>query len=209
MKALLISAVLLFAAAPLAEAKPTKLSASAASDRALVQRASAYLSGLKSAQAKFTQTDPRGAVTTGTFSLQRPGKARFAYDPPADLTVVADGTDVDVYDAKLKTFDAYPVKQTPLAILLADRVRLTEAVAVGAVSRSAGSVSITVQDAKNPAQGSLTLDFNTAPMTLTGWAVVDATGLKTSVKLSGLRAGVSLPPSLFVLHDPRQSVFKP
>ena len=50
-------------------------------DMALVDKAAAYLQGLRSAEAKFSQTDPRGAVTTGTFSLQRPGKARFAYDP--------------------------------------------------------------------------------------------------------------------------------
>ncbi|MFV4677451.1 outer membrane lipoprotein carrier protein LolA, partial [Mycobacterium tuberculosis] len=71
-----------------------------AADAALVDKAAAYLQGLKSAQARFSQTDPRGMVTTGTFSLQRPGKARFAYDAPTDLTVVADGVNVNVLDGK-------------------------------------------------------------------------------------------------------------
>lgn len=209
MRPFLIAAALLLAAAPPAFAKPARPAAAPSTDEAIVRRASAYLSGLKSAQAKFTQTDPRGAVTTGTFSLQRPGRARFAYDPPADLTVVADGANVNVQDAKLKTFDTYPLKQTPLAILLSERVKLTEGVAVGAVNRSAGAVSITVRDARNPAQGSLTLDFNVSPMALTGWTVVDATGQQTTVKLSGLRTGVALSPSLFVLHDPRPQMFRP
>ena len=200
----------LAALASTAEGKPVaRPAAASASDRALVQRATAYLSGLKSAQAKFTQADPRGAITTGTFSLQRPGRARFAYDPPAELTVVADGTDVNVADAKLKTFDHYPLKQTPLQLLLGARVKLGEAVNVAAVTRSGAGFSLTLREARNAAQGSLTLDFNSSPISLAGWAVVDATGQRTSVKLSGLRTGITLAPSLFVLHDPRPATFKP
>src|ERR1700761_9865624 len=97
-------ALLLAVAAPLAlapaEAKAAPLSPS---DRGLIDKAATYLQGLRSAQAHFSQTDPRGAVTTGTFSLQRPGRARFAYDPPAALTVVADGVNVDVAAGKTQT----------------------------------------------------------------------------------------------------------
>ena len=56
-----------------------------AADQALVQRATAYLEGLTQAKARFIQTDPRGQVSRGTLWLKRPGKARFAYDPPSGL----------------------------------------------------------------------------------------------------------------------------
>lgn len=199
-------------AAPMANAKPAghpPPRVTADSDRALTQRAMAYLSGLKSAEARFSQTDPRGAVTTGRFSLQRPGRARFAYDPPADLTVVADGVNVNVADAKLKTFDSYPLKQTPLALLLGVKVSLNGAVKVDAVSRTDAGFSVTLRQTKSATEGSLTLDFKASPMSLAGWAVVDGTGQRTSVKLSGLRTGISLQPSLFVLHDPRPRTVKP
>jgi len=190
-------------------AKPALPATLSAPDRALVDKAAAYLQGLKSAEAKFSQTDPRGAVTTGTFSLQRPGKARFAYDPPADLTVVADGLNVDVYDGKLKTFDQYPLKQTPLALLLGSEVRFDKAVVVAAVSHDKTGFTVAVRDVKKQAQGQLSLRFSTFPIALTGWVVVDAQGGKTTVALNGLKSGVALTPGLFILRDPHPHTIKP
>ena len=199
------------ALAPVAgDAKPAKSASSVSvSDRALIDRAASYLSGLKTAQAKFSQTDPRGSVTTGLFSLQRPGRARFAYDPPADLTVVADGTNVIAHDARLKTFDQYPLKQTPLVMLLADQVKLSDGAANAAVSRRGAGFSVTLRDPKRQAQGSLTLDFSVSPVSLAGWTVVDAQGQRTTVRLSGLKSGVALEPNLFVLRDPKPRAFRP
>src|SRR5882724_11326317 len=62
-----------------------------ADDQALVDKAVAYLQGLAEARGRFAQTDGRGAPTQGELFLKRPGKARFAYDPPSGLLVVSDG----------------------------------------------------------------------------------------------------------------------
>ena len=82
------SLTLALAAAPFAGAAPalaqTPLSAA---DKALVDRAVAYLEGLTEAKGRFVQTDHRGRSTTGQLYLKRPGKARFAYDPPSGLLV--------------------------------------------------------------------------------------------------------------------------
>ncbi len=187
----------------------TSASALASADRTLVDKAAAYLQALKTAQARFSQTDPRGAVTTGTFSLERPGKARFAYDAPTDLTVVADGLNVDVYDGKLKTYDQYPLRQTPLAVLLGSEVRFDKAAVVVGVSHDKGGFTVEVRDAKKQAQGKLSLRFSTGPMALTGWTVLDAQGGKTTVVLTGLRSGVPLASDLFVLRDPNPHTIKP
>ncbi len=208
--AVLAASVALAAASPAAArpaAPPVVLSKA---DKALMEQAAAYLQGLKSAQARFSQTDPRGAVTGGTFYLQRPGKARFAYDAPTDLTVVADGINVNVYDAKLKTFDQYPVKQTPLTMLLGTNVKFDQAVVVTGVERTKDGFTVAIKDAKKQADGRLDLNFSTGPMALTGWTVLDAQGLKTMVRLSGLKTGVPLDGGLFVLRDPRPArTFKP
>lgn len=213
---LLTSILLSVLATPLcagaAKAPPTQMKAALAlspGDKALVEEAARYLQGLKSAQARFSQTDPRGTVTNGTFSLQRPGKARFAYDAPADLTVVADGTNVNVYDGKLKTFDKYPLKQTPLALLLGDAVKFDKTVAVTSVTREKTGFTITLRDAAKQAEGRLSLSFSTGPVALTGWQVVDAQGQRTSVRLSGLKMGGALDAGLFVLKDPHPHTFKP
>lgn len=179
-------------------------------DKALVDQAASYMQGLKSVQARFNQTDPRGAVTNGTFSLQRPGKARFAYDAPTDLTVVSDGTAVSVYDGRLKTFDKYPLKSTPIAMLLGDQVKFDKAAVITAVARDKTGFIVTVRDAGKQAEGQLSLNFSTAPVALTGWIVIDAQGQKTQVRLSGLK-NAALAPDLFVLKDPHppRVMFKP
>lgn len=210
--AVLAASVALAAASPAAAAKPATPPPAALSkaDKALMDQAAAYLNGLKSAQARFSQTDPRGAVTGGTFYLQRPGKARFAYDAPTDLTVVADGVNVNVYDGKLKTFDQYPVKQTPLTMLLGTNVKFDQAVVVTGVERTKDGFTVSIKDKKKQADGRLDLNFSTGPMALTGWTVLDAQGLRTTVRLSGLKTGVALDSGLFVLRDPRPAhTFKP
>jgi outer membrane lipoprotein-sorting protein len=208
---LVVLSVLPLAAAPsmtMAKPKPGAPAVSAA-DQALIDKAATYLQGLRSAQAKFSQTDPRGTVTTGVFSLQRPGKARFAYDPPAELTVVADGTNVNVADGKLKTFDQYPEKNTPLSLLLSDTVKFDKAAVVTAVMRDKSGFTLVARDATKQAEGKLSLHFSTAPMALTGWSVVDAQNQTTAVRLEGFKTGVALGADLFVLHDPHPHTFKP
>src|SRR4051812_20327601 len=95
-----------------------------AEDQALVDKATAYIQTLGSAKGRFVQTDARGTQTQGTFSLQRPGKARFAYDGPNGLLVVSNGSAVNIFDPRLKTFESYPLSRTPLVLLLAREVRL-------------------------------------------------------------------------------------
>ena len=174
-----------------------------AGDQALVDRAVAYLQGMGEAKARFVQTDARGASTQGTVFLKRPGKARFAYDPPSGLLVVSNGSTVSVADSRLKTFDAYPLMSTPLSLFLAKTIRLDRGVQVTRVSRMSDGFTITARDLKKETAGEITLTFTNAPLALHGWSVTDAQGRATRVALSGLTAAPGLDPALFVLKDPR------
>ena len=106
-------------------------------DQELVNQAAAYLQNLKLAQGRFTQRSPKGQLSAGTLYLSRPGRARFEYDAPAALLVVADGRNVNVFDRRLKSFDRYPIGATPLALFLSRRVRLDNEVMVTRVVRTA------------------------------------------------------------------------
>jgi outer membrane lipoprotein-sorting protein len=188
------------AAAPaLAAGPPAALSSS---QRALVDRATAYLQGLASVQGRFTQISGRGAVSTGTISMQRPGKARFEYDPPAQMLVVSDGDNVKILDRALKpTPTVYPLGRTPLVLLLARHVRLDRGVAITEVLETPASFSITAVDPRRQAQGRITITFSKDPVELRGWTVVDAQGQQTRVTLTGLKPVAKLDSSLFVLRD--------
>lgn len=200
------SLALALAAAPLAGSVAAPAFAQAglsAQDRALVERAAAYLESLKEAKARFVQTDSRGRSIGGDVFLKRPGKARFDYDPPSGLLVVSDGGVVSVQDTRLKTFDRYPLSATPLSVFLAKNIRLDKGVTVTRVSRMADGFSITARDGNKRTAGQIMLTFRNEPMTLTGWTITDAQGRQTRVQLQGLQRASGLAGSLFVLKDPR------
>lgn len=185
-------------AAPAAAAAPLT-----AADQALVDRAVAYLEAMPSATGRFVQTDARGSVTQGSVALQRPGKARFEYDPPSGLLVVADGVMVSVSDRRLKTFDSYPIRATPLGLFLAGRIKLDGGVKVTRVARLADGFSLTAEDPKKQTRGSITLNFSDQPLALLGWNLVDPRGSLTRVRLVDLKPASGLDKRQFVMRDPR------
>jgi outer membrane lipoprotein-sorting protein len=196
------SLALALAAAPFATPAFAQAGLSAA-DQALVNRAVAYLEGLSEAKGRFVQTDHRGRSTTGALYMKRPGKARFAYDPPSGLLVVSDGGVVSVQDKRLKTFDQYPLGATPLSLFLAKTIRLDRGVAITRVQRLADGFTITARDGKKETAGQISLSFTDNPLALAGWTVTDAQGRPTRVQLQGLERVAGLDRSLFVLKDPR------
>lgn len=181
----------------------------AAADQTLVQKASDYIQALKGAQGRFTQTDARGQVSSGTFSMLRPGRARFEYDPPAQLLVVSDGYNVSIYDRKLKSFDQYPLGQTPLVLLLAKTIKLDRGVTITVVDKTPGGFVLSARDARKTAQGRIDLAFGQNPLALNGWTVIDAQGQKTEVRLGTLTQTATLDPNLFVLRDPKPHSGRP
>jgi outer membrane lipoprotein-sorting protein len=189
--------------APLSALAATPAPALAAADQALVDKAVAYLQGLDEARGRFVQSDGRGAVTQGELFLKRPGKARFAYDPPSGLLVVSDGGRVIVQDKRLNTFTAYPLGATPLSLFLAKTIRLDKGVQVTRVVRAADGFSITARDGGKQTAGQITLSFADNPMALVSWSVTDAQGRATQVRISGLQRTSGLDPALFVLKDTR------
>ncbi len=170
--------------------------------KARLDQANQYLSGLKSVRCLFTQSDPQGNLSSGTLWMRRPGKARFQYDPPAQLLVVSDGANVMVYDRRLKTFDQYALGLTPLGLLLSKDVRLDKGVGISAVVDTGRGFSITAQNVRKPREGSLILDFADGPLALSGWTVVDAQGQRTQVALGQMTQELSLDPRLFTLPVP-------
>lgn len=205
-RALLFSgAALLAAPAAFAQARrPAAAPSLSAADQALVDRAVAYLQGMAGARGRFTQTDPRGRTATGDFYLQRPGKMRFAYDPPNKLLLVSNGNQVAVADARLGTYDLYALNMTPLSLFLAKEIRLDRGVAVSNVTRTANGFSLTASDRNRETPGSITLIFADNPMRLSEWTMIDAQRGRTRVVLNSLTPASGLDRALFVLpRDPR------
>lgn len=193
-----LAVVALLVAAPLARAQPL-----APADQEEVQRAIAYLDGLTAATGRFTQTNARGQSVSGTFTLQRPGKARFDYDAPSGAVIASDGGRVVVVDNRLKTIRATPLSFSPLGLFLAKHIRLDKGVRATRVDHRPGGFSVAAQEIAHPNRGSITLDFSEPPLRLSGWKITDAGGGSTRVRLESLAPSAPKPASFFVLKDPQ------
>jgi outer membrane lipoprotein-sorting protein len=176
-------------------------------DEALVQRAQAYLDGLTTATGRFVQTTADGREAAGTIWLQRPGRARFDYDPPSGVQIAADGHVVTEVDTRLKTIHSYPLGTTPLSLFLARHVALDQGARVEAVRSTADGFEVQVRDGRR--RGAITLQFRNAPLALTGWIVTDARGAKVQVRLTRLEPSGPKPGAFFVLRAPPPEGLEP
>lgn len=179
-------------------------SAIAAVNPADLIRISNYINGIGTMEGHFVQVGPDGDLSEGEFYLRRPGRIRFEYEPPNPTLIVADGFWVGVYDTQDHTLDRFPLSETPLDLLLRDRVDLRKEGAITSVERSQGKLRVKAVDPDAPNQGSITLIFNDNPLELTQWVVTDAQGLTTTVALSNVRRNVKLDPKLFFITEPER-----
>lgn len=176
--------------------------AHAAISQADLIRISNYLNGIGTMKGNFTQIGPDGDISEGKFYMRRPGRIRFEYAPPNPTLIVSDGFWVGIYDTQDNTLDRFPLSETPLDLLLRDRVDLTSDGAIQSIESSAGRLRVRATDPAAPQQGTLTMIFNNNPLELVQWVVTDAQGLKTTVALSQVQRNVELNPELFFISEP-------
>jgi outer membrane lipoprotein-sorting protein len=159
---------------------------------------SGYLNGLSTAKSQFTQINDDGTISTGTIYLKRPGRARFEYNPPMDALVVAGGSQVAIFDGKSNAGpQQYPLKRTPLNLILARNVNLAQANMVVGHNFDGTATTVVAQDPENPDIGTIELKFTANPTELRQWIITDNAGSQTTVLLGELEKGMDLGASLF------------
>jgi outer membrane lipoprotein-sorting protein len=168
---------------------------------ALVNRASRALEQIRTVEATFRQVSPKGAVTTGTLTLARPGRLRIDYDAPSPLLVVSDGARVTISDRKFKTADSVPLQATPLFFILKSNVNLARDAMVTDVARQGEAVFITARDRKRKIDGQITIELRGPNLQLAGWRIVDGQSGATSISLLETRTPARIDPKLFVIED--------
>jgi outer membrane lipoprotein-sorting protein len=175
-----------------------------AKQRSLLDRVSMYLSSVQTMEGNFVQVGPDGGRTEGTFYIQKPGRVRFAYNPPSPIDIIADGSSVVVRDRKLATQDLYPLSQTPLRYLLADRIDLLRDTDVVSVSSDDTFATVVIEQ-KQVLVGTarLMLMFDAKDLTLKQWTVTDPQGFDTTVAVYNLDSTKKPDPNLFVINYQR------
>lgn len=174
-------------ASSVAPAAPAQRAAPGLDQAAIVEKANAYLNSLSALSADFTQIGADGRQYRGRLYVQKPGKLRFEYDPPAVIEVISDGTSVVVRDRKLATQDLYAIGQTPLKFLLKSQIDLARDTAVVRTGSEGGNASLTLED-RNTFGGvsRITLNFDASSFILRSWRIRDPQGHDTFVALSNI-----------------------
>ena len=167
-----------------------------------LDRISAYMNRLTTAEAKFTQIDQWGQMRDGAIYLSRPGRLRFEYLKPAnDLVIIADGQWLYIQNNALKTTTHYDINATPLALLVKDKIDLSTEDEIVALHREPGQLGVTARDDKGLLQGEITLNFSDPGIELRNWISKDAQGVMVQVSLRDFKEGVKLDPNLFVVAN--------
>src|SRR5215470_2934722 len=184
--------------------KPGVSTAFDAKQRALVERVNAYLTSVQTMVGDFTQIAPDGGRTTGKFYLQKPGRVRFEYNAPSPVELIADGSSMVVRDRKLATQDLYPLSQTPLKFLLADRIDLIKDTdLVGVYSDNMFVTMVIEQRQIIGGTYRLMLMFSTKNLELKQWTVTDPQGYDTTVAVFNLDKHKRPDPDMFKINYER------
>lgn len=176
---------------------PSMASAQSAGGAA-AQKIADHFSSVKTMMGEFVQFGPRGEQTGGKFFIERPGKLRFNFEDPSPLRVIADGKNVVVGNIKLKTWDLYPLSKTPLTLLLADRIDLSND-AVRGVKEESDLTTIVLGNKTIFGDSTITMMFDSKTYDLRQWTITDNQGKDTSVMIYNVKSGVGFDEKVFAI----------
>lgn len=170
-----------------------------AQEKADLDRVSAYLNGIRTLRSEFVQIGPEGNADQGALYIEKPGRIRFAFRQPNPMTIVATGGAIYVKNARLNTVDKYDLSDTPLGLLLNDKVDLARNRAVLGVKRQDGMLVVQARTSTNRNNSNITLIFSDPGLELRQWTVRDNQGGVTTVALQSPQTGATLDQALFTV----------
>ena len=163
----------------------------------------AYINSIRTLQARFVQSNPNGGVVHGTLYVSRPGRMRFEYDAPSQLKIVADGSQVTLWDPPNRDFGQWPIGWTAASFLVKDPFKLSGDITVQTLNRNAdGQIEATLVQTRKPQEGRVIVRFAENPLSLRGWTILDTRGNRVDLALTDVKAGGPLAASLFKYDGP-------
>ncbi len=168
-----------------------------------------YFNSIRTLKARFVQSNPNGSVVQGTLYVRRPGRMRFEYDAPSQLKIVADGSQVTMWDPTTKDFGQWPIGWTAASFLVKEPLSLSGGdLQVEKAERQDGMLQLTMSQAKKPQEGKVIVRVSENPMMLRGWTIIDSRGNQVNVSLQDVQAGTQLADSLFKFDGPDPSAMR-
>jgi outer membrane lipoprotein-sorting protein len=162
-----------------------------------------YINSIRTLQARFVQSNPNGSIVQGTLYVRRPGRMRFQYDPPSQLKIVADGSQVTMWDLATRDFGQWPIGWTAASFLVKEPFKLSGDITVQAMDRDAdGFLQLTLVQTRRPQEGQVVVRLAQNPLALRGWTIIDNRGNRVNLALTDVQTGLQLADSLFKYDGP-------
>jgi outer membrane lipoprotein-sorting protein len=152
-----------------------------------LMRAEAWFNKIRTISADFVQVASDGTTAEGKLAFRRPSRMKITYDKGDELQLITSGVwlHVDRPDERLLT--SYPISETPLSLILADKVSLRpDGYETRVLPTNAGIVRIQIGKDDGEGAGRLTLEFSEKPFQFRRWIVLDSAGIETSVTLQNI-----------------------
>ena len=152
-----------------------------------VTRAETWFNKIRTISADFVQVASDGTSAEGKLAFRRPSRMKITYGKGDELQLITSSVwlHVDRPDERLLT--SYPISETPLSLILADKVSLRpDGYETRVLPTSAGIVRIQIGEDDGEGAGRMTLEFSEKPFQFRRWIVLDVAGIETSVTLQNI-----------------------
>ncbi len=178
--------------------------ANADSKAQAVRELSNHFTSVPTMSGEFVQFGPNGEQTGGKFFIQRPGKIRFNYEDPSPLMLISNGKTLGVRNKKLKTWQFIPLHKTPLSLLLANKIDVSNK-SVREVETGKDITRVVMGDKEIFGDSEITLLFDPNSFDLRQWTIKDNQGKETSVMIFNVQKNIKIPKKMFNLKTSRST----
>ena len=166
-----------------------------------VSRAEAWFDNISTMRADFIQVASDGTTATGELHLRRPHRMKVIYDLEEPLILLTTPVWLHVDRPNDKTVTSYPISETPLSLILREKVVLQSKDFTTTHLVRDGITRITLKRDVGEAAGELTLEFTNQPFVLRRWMIRDAADVATTVTLQNMRFGHAYENKFFAKSD--------
>ena len=154
-----------------------------------------YLKNLNTLEASFIQISSDGDIKRGKIFFNLPGKLRIDYIEPDDLLITSNGFWLTIQNKKLQQTNNFPLERTPLNLFLNKKFNFENN---SNIKFKIENNVITLTFFEDQKESKFELEFNSNPLRLRKWVIIDEFGNKTSVMLQNIKMDVELSNKIFI-----------
>ena len=152
-----------------------------------VLRAERWFNKIRTISADFVQVASDGTSAEGKLAFRRPSSMKITYGKGDALQLITSSFWLHVVRPDDRLLTSYPISETPLSLVLADKVSLRiDGYDTRVLPTISGIVRVQIGKDDGEGAGRLTLEFSEKPFQFRRWIVLDAAGIETSVTLQNI-----------------------